>query len=149
MTSTAKSDIILKQSRNTAMRVCWNRQTGTFEGRVSTDVWVQVPLLAPRSRFRKLNRDFLFISMQNKKLFSVYNEDSFLHKYIITWALVLGKVPHHCARSHDFPKICAVYHVETSKYTLTFAQFCDIIRKMLNHHTNSQMVNFLTRRDKK
>lgn len=29
------------------MRVCWNRQTGTFEGRVSTDVWVQVPLLAP------------------------------------------------------------------------------------------------------
>ena len=29
------------------MRVCWNRQTGTFEGRVSRDVWVQVPLLAP------------------------------------------------------------------------------------------------------
>ena len=29
------------------MRACWNRQTGTFEGRVSTDVWVQVPLLAP------------------------------------------------------------------------------------------------------
>ncbi len=31
------------------MRVCWNRQTGTFEGRVSKDVWVQVPLLAPSS----------------------------------------------------------------------------------------------------
>ncbi len=31
------------------MRVCWNRQTGTFEGRVSKDVWVQVPLLAPIS----------------------------------------------------------------------------------------------------
>ena len=31
------------------MRVCWNRQTGTFEGRVSTDVWVQVPLLAPNT----------------------------------------------------------------------------------------------------
>ena len=29
------------------MRACWNRQTGTFEGRVSYDVWVQVPLLAP------------------------------------------------------------------------------------------------------
>ena len=29
------------------MRVCWNRQTGTFEGRVSIDVWVQVPSLAP------------------------------------------------------------------------------------------------------
>ena len=31
------------------MRMCWNRQTGTFEGRVSTDVWVQVPLLAPNT----------------------------------------------------------------------------------------------------
>ena len=45
------SAIILKQSGTTTnkikMRVCWNRQTGTFEGRVSKDVWVQVPLLAP------------------------------------------------------------------------------------------------------
>ena len=32
------------------MRVCWNRQTGTFEGRVSKDVWVQVPLLAPQMK---------------------------------------------------------------------------------------------------
>ena len=30
------------------VRVCWNRQTGTFEGRVSTDVRVQVPSLAPK-----------------------------------------------------------------------------------------------------
>ena len=30
------------------MRMCWNRQTGTFEGRVSNDVWVQVPLSAPK-----------------------------------------------------------------------------------------------------
>ncbi len=30
------------------MRVCWNRQTGTFEGRVSIDVRVQVPSLAPQ-----------------------------------------------------------------------------------------------------
>ncbi len=29
------------------MRVCWNWQTGTFEGRVSIDVRVQVPSLAP------------------------------------------------------------------------------------------------------
>ena len=29
------------------MRECWNRQTGTFEGRVSTDVGVQVSSLAP------------------------------------------------------------------------------------------------------
>ena len=45
------SAIILKQSgipiTKMKMRVCWNWQTGTFEGRVSTDVWVQVPLLAP------------------------------------------------------------------------------------------------------
>ncbi len=34
------------------MRACWNRQTGTFEGRVSTDVWVQVPLLAPDFLYR-------------------------------------------------------------------------------------------------
>ena len=37
--------------------MCWNRQTGTFEGRVSIDVWVQVPLLAPISLAAvKLNR---------------------------------------------------------------------------------------------
>ena len=30
------------------MRVCWNWQTGTFEGRVLYSVWVQVPLLAPK-----------------------------------------------------------------------------------------------------
>ena len=37
-------------------RVCWNRQTGTFEGRVSKDVWVQVPLLAPN--LYHFGRDF-------------------------------------------------------------------------------------------
>ena len=30
------------------MRGCWNRQTGTFEVRVSIDVGVQVPSLAPK-----------------------------------------------------------------------------------------------------
>ena len=30
------------------MRGCWNRQTGTFEVRVSNDVGVQVPSLAPK-----------------------------------------------------------------------------------------------------
>ncbi len=40
------------------MRVCWNRQTGTFEGRVFHDVWVQVPSLAPvlRNEVRYLSR---------------------------------------------------------------------------------------------
>ena len=36
------------------MRACWNRQTGTFEGRVFHDVWVQVPLLAPFLTHRAL-----------------------------------------------------------------------------------------------
>ena len=35
---------------NIAMRPCWNRQTGMFEGHVSRDVWVQVPLAAPSSK---------------------------------------------------------------------------------------------------
>ncbi len=39
------------------MRVCWNRQTGTFEGRVSYGVWVQVPSLAPRRRGLCIVRD--------------------------------------------------------------------------------------------
>ena len=29
------------------MRICWNWQTGTFEGRVPYGVWVQVPLSVP------------------------------------------------------------------------------------------------------
>ena len=32
------------------MRGCWNRQTGTFEVRVSYGVGVQVPSLAPRKK---------------------------------------------------------------------------------------------------
>ena len=43
LTSLELYDIMFKY-----LRVCWNRQTGTFEGRVSKDVWVQVPLLAPK-----------------------------------------------------------------------------------------------------
>ena len=31
------------------MRVCWNWQTGTIEGRVLNGVWVRVPSLAPRA----------------------------------------------------------------------------------------------------
>ena len=30
-------------------RQCWNWQTGTFEGRVLYDVWVQVPFAAPKN----------------------------------------------------------------------------------------------------
>ena len=35
------------------MRVCWNWQTGTFEGRVLHDVRVQVPSLAPSKVYKK------------------------------------------------------------------------------------------------
>ena len=41
------------------MRVCWNRQTGTFEGRVFHDVWVQVPSLAPKRNPDTLVSGFL------------------------------------------------------------------------------------------
>ena len=44
------------------MRVCWNRQTGTFEGRVSIDVWVQVPSLAPETATPKGVAVFCFIA---------------------------------------------------------------------------------------
>lgn len=37
--------ILLAESRE-----CWNWQTGTFEGRVLHDVWVQVPSRAPNKK---------------------------------------------------------------------------------------------------
>ncbi len=39
---------------NWQLRECWNRQTGTFEGRVSYGVRVQVPSLAPKIGKRPL-----------------------------------------------------------------------------------------------
>ena len=66
LTNPLLSDIILKQSIDAAMRVCWNRQTGTFEGRVSTDVWVQVPLLAPKT-YRENGRSF-FVGAHSVRL---------------------------------------------------------------------------------
>ena len=36
------------------MRGCWNRQTGTFEVRVSNGVGVQVPSLAPKIQGRRM-----------------------------------------------------------------------------------------------
>ena len=49
------------------VRVCWNRQTGTFEGRVSTDVRVQVPSLAPcrEPRYAIRVRGFFVALTQN------------------------------------------------------------------------------------
>ena len=41
------------------MRGCWNRQTGTFEVRVSYGVGVQVPSLAPSKKGRPIGRPFL------------------------------------------------------------------------------------------
>ena len=44
------------------MRGCWNRQTGTFEVRVSNGVGVQVPSLAPKSRVTDFSVTLLFCS---------------------------------------------------------------------------------------
>ena len=51
------------------MRVCWNWQTGTFEGRVLYDVRVQVPSLAPkRKSWHESGRIFaLYYSLQKRK----------------------------------------------------------------------------------
>ena len=45
---------------NRCTRGCWNRQTGTFEVRVSNDVWVQVPFLAPEKAGFKRGLSFSF-----------------------------------------------------------------------------------------
>ena len=42
------------------MRQCWNWQTGTFEGRVLYDVWVQVPSTAPAGAFEKIESFFVY-----------------------------------------------------------------------------------------
>ena len=51
LTNQFEYDILLRHSSERGkfndMRVCWNWQTGTFEGRVLHDVRVQVPSLAP------------------------------------------------------------------------------------------------------
>ena len=47
---------------NLAMRECWNRQTGTFEGRVSHGVRVQVPSLAPFLKVNHLTRMIFLLS---------------------------------------------------------------------------------------
>ena len=52
--------IVLRHSTSAVneieMRVCWNWQTGTFEGRVLHDVRVQVPSLAPVLRSQKARK---------------------------------------------------------------------------------------------
>ena len=48
LTKHSNAGIIINVVKIKFMRVCWNWQTGTFEGRVFYDVRVQVPSLAPR-----------------------------------------------------------------------------------------------------
>ena len=45
------------------MRVCWNWQTGTFEGRVLHDVRVQVPSLAPTF--------FVLVFQRNRAVYTI------------------------------------------------------------------------------
>ena len=54
------------------MRGCWNRQTGTFEVRVSIDVGVQVPSLAPNhGRWRKAIFRLLLLPTRDAESFPI------------------------------------------------------------------------------
>ena len=53
-----------KSIKFNSMRVCWNWQTGTFEGRVLSGVWVQVPSLAPK---KKTSQSEVFFLCKNKR----------------------------------------------------------------------------------
>ncbi len=46
-------------------RECWNWQTGTFEGRVSNGVRVQVPSLAPKTKKRPAILAGFYVLKQN------------------------------------------------------------------------------------
>ena len=72
------------------MRVCWNWQTGTFEGRVFHDVRVQVPSLAPRRSKLHLLRFFYFIKNQSPVLLLLLSEKG--HAWLRLFA---------CKRTHD------------------------------------------------
>ncbi len=51
------------------LRVCWNRQTGTFEGRVSYGVWVQVPSPAPVLKAASSDKQlFQIFGIKEKKI---------------------------------------------------------------------------------
>ena len=51
------------------MRVCWNWQTGTFEGRVLNDVRVQVPSLAPKETVvKRLTTAFFILKLSKRDL---------------------------------------------------------------------------------
>ena len=47
------------------MRICWNWQTGTFEGRVQYCVWVQVPLFAPILFRRNIMKEEFLLLLQS------------------------------------------------------------------------------------
>ncbi len=60
------------------MRVCWNWQTGTFEGRVLHDVRVQVPSLAPIKRLYRFDTVFFRNSMLYYTELQLHNHDELL-----------------------------------------------------------------------
>ena len=57
------------------MRVCWNWQTGTFEGRVFYDVRVQVPSLAPviKAVPKKVQPFFVYVVQGKSAIGLSYN----------------------------------------------------------------------------
>ena len=79
------------------MRVCWNWQTGTFEGRVLYSVWVQVPLLAPKKLVTTLEIATSFyityFDLQAYILISLYNLLAKIFSYIY---LIVHYIPVFC-----------------------------------------------------
>ena len=61
LTNLSSNAIIISVVKTSYLRVCWNWQTGTFEGRVFYDVRVQVPSLADKKKAVEINSAaFLF-----------------------------------------------------------------------------------------
>ena len=97
------------------MRVCWNWQTGTFEGRVHFCVWVQVPLLAPNRGFNMdlvykvndlskyknvrqvLKNEFnisnrLITKLKQNKFIYLNNKVTYLDKELVVGDIILCKI---------------------------------------------------------
>ena len=85
------NDIISNAIISKYMRVCWNRQTGTFEGRVSYGVWVQVPSLAPPGwAWTQFAFRFSFLFYSITRVFSGY---LFCQCFPPGWAWMHVRVP--------------------------------------------------------
>ena len=78
LTNTIPMCIINTVVGNKYLRVCWNWQTGTFEGRVFHDVRVQVPSLAARDRAGRFALSFPAVTFlsYDRLIFRAVNESN-------------------------------------------------------------------------